>query len=719
MDEKINIQLSIDTENLLIDGLLTAEAYKTYCFKKNPYLFLFDTNEMLEEPGDLVLLRTHGDNYIAVNPPVLSLMDCFDGETNLESLFEGLPEEGRRFLVSDVTDDNKSEFLTLTKEEFCVDDGFDVFFRLVGKLYRAHLIVPVDIRWEPVEPVFPSPTPRTPVKPCKPVKPGSAVLLLGDTTGTATAGLLYLASYLRRNGVEAYCQWNDTANTPASLREHTRDLLEKFRPRLVGVSMKWFPHMARVFEICGIVKAYDPGVTVVVGGNSASYYYRHIIENPAVDYVVRGDGEKPFLDICLGRENIPNAVYKKEGKIIETPITYVHDEKNTSDIFLSHLDDIFVSKKDIYSVKNFYINTGKGCSMSCFYCAGGVNVQKHSFNREKPFIRGIDEVRKDLETVKKYTSGFMFDFDLPLYDSLDYYKQIWEGIDLSRYFCEFYFWTVPSAAFIQLAAGTFKHVLLSIDMCSLSEPHRLRLAESGLVKPQPTDEEIISFFDICETYPNVEVQVTPILGLPYFSEEDITRGRFFISRLIENYSPFRISWGRLHAQPGADLSESAGRYRMVSYAKGYDDFMQYSRLNMEAETYPDLDSLNYPYIYSEDSELNRKTGQYFMDIGKMINRRRELREKRFIISRSVAPGALHAAADQLVGLLREEGVGPGSIKNSDGDIDAVNVLDAAGAYYHNRPRVRRILDTVITPEKKANVPLLAEDTQLDEKEFDF
>jgi hypothetical protein len=543
--------------------------------------------------------------------------------------------------------------------------------------------------------------------------------LLGDTTGTATVGLLYLASYLRRHGVEAFCQWNDANNTKELLKQNIETLMKKIQPRVVGVSMKWFPHMARVFTICRIVKECNPGVTVVVGGNSASFYHRHIIENPSIDYVVPGDGERPFLAVCRGEDNIPNCIYKKDGKIIQTPMTYVHDEKNTSDIFLSHLDDIFVSKKDIYSVKNFYINTGKGCSMQCFYCAGGVNVQKQSFNRERPFIRGIHEVRKDLEEVKKYTSGFMFDFDLPLYDSLDYYKKIWQGIDLSRYFCEFYFWMMPSAEFVQLAAAAFKHVLLSIDMCSLSGPHRLKLASLGLVKPQPSDEEIVSFFHLCETYANVEVQVTPILGLPYFSEQDIKRGKAFISRLIESYSPFRISWGRLHAQPGAALSGSAAQYDMLSYAKEYDDFLHYSRLNMERETYPDLDTLNYPYIYFKNSQLNKKTGQYFMDIDKMVDQHRERFENRFVIRRAVTRETLHTVADQLVGLLREKGVKPGTIKSSNGDIDPVKVLHAAGGYYQNCSRVRRILDSIITPGKKEEVPLLAEDTQLDEKNFDF
>ena len=76
--------------------------------------------------------------------------------------------------------------------------------------------------------------------------------------------------------------------------------------------MKWFPHIARVLEICKIVKAYDPSIIVVTGGNTASYYSEKIIRYDCVDYVILGDGEVPMLQLCRGvpAEEIPNCVYK-------------------------------------------------------------------------------------------------------------------------------------------------------------------------------------------------------------------------------------------------------------------------------------------------------------------------------------------------------------------------------------------------------------------------
>ena len=43
--------------------------------------------------------------------------------------------------------------------------------------------------------------------------PLSPVLLIGAGTGEATCGILYLASYLRRHGIEAYVRLTDADET--------------------------------------------------------------------------------------------------------------------------------------------------------------------------------------------------------------------------------------------------------------------------------------------------------------------------------------------------------------------------------------------------------------------------------------------------------------------------------------------------------------------------
>ncbi|MFC2141270.1 B12-binding domain-containing radical SAM protein, partial [Acidobacteriota bacterium] len=243
------------------------------------------------------------------------------------------------------------------------------------------------------------------------------VLLLGDTPGMPTTGLLYLASFLRRNGLKAYCRFYDSAMDSSSMKKEIEELLEHFQPKVVAISMKWFLYIARVIDICKIVKNYSQEnslhIKVVAGGNTASYYWEEMIKYDCIDYLVRGDGEEPLLKICQGEDesNIPNCVYKKNGKIIENHFTYVQDVTNSHQIYLSHLDEILLSNH-ASMLGTFFIYTHKGCIMNCLYCAGCNQAQQKTFNRKQVFQRRIEEVRKDIQETQKYTSTYQFEFDI-------------------------------------------------------------------------------------------------------------------------------------------------------------------------------------------------------------------------------------------------------------------------------------------------------------------
>src|SRR5690242_20039697 len=96
------------------------------------------------------------------------------------------------------------------------------------------------------------------------------VLLLGAGPGVATNGLTYLASYLRRHGVEVYARPHDTAYDLDELERRLHLLLERVRPGVVGISLKWFLHMHRGLRMASVIKAHDPEIQVVFGGDTAS-----------------------------------------------------------------------------------------------------------------------------------------------------------------------------------------------------------------------------------------------------------------------------------------------------------------------------------------------------------------------------------------------------------------------------------------------------------------
>lgn len=695
-----------DVYNKVLEGKISPSLIKALedcVYSKNEYIHLFDSknlfsvSNLVEKNEDLKMVKTNKGNIVLVSTQVLSALEKFDGTSTLKQIYESLAMDGKNYIVLSSKSDSIKDYFKWNKRIFNISTSFIDFIKLIMELDFCNLLHiggtdklltsescsieeyeagDRDIR-ETQTDITGQADPEDRIAP---------VLLLGDTTGTASTGILYLASYLRRNGIEAYCQWNDTTGTYEELKENIGELLRTIKPKLVGVSMKWFPHIARSLEICKIVKEYDPGISVVIGGNTASYYWRDLTGNKLVDYIILGDGELPLLKICQKAEYIPNCVYERNGEIVINEISYIQNEENSQNIYLSHMDKLFVRKEDPLYSQYFYIFTGKGCYANCFYCGGCRTVQKKTFGRIKPFLRRPEEVRKDIRDVMGYTSTFMFDFEVAGCDTLEYYKSIWEGINLKKHFCSFYFWTLPDKEVIRLISQTFKYVNLNIDLCSLSERHRNQLNKQGMVKPQPENEQILEFFNNCSDFDNIEVKINLIAGLPFFTVEDAAESIRMLENLLERYPFFKgLDWGKLHAQPGADLAESAGKYGLKSNANCFDDYLAYSKQNMKQEQYPDLSNINYPFIDFMDEKLNLEISKHYFDVNDRL-KANEGRKNNHFITASFTYRELNEKANQLARHLRNAGVKRetivGIMANSSIEmvIGIIGILKSGGAY---------------------------------------
>ncbi|MFL5321951.1 MAG: cobalamin-dependent protein, partial [Myxococcaceae bacterium] len=162
--------------------------------------------------------------------------------------------------------------------------------------------------------------------------PLSPVLLLGAGTGEATCGILYLASYLRRHDIEAYVQLWDGDEDPEDLARSLEALVKRVRPKLVGISLKWFHHVHRAIAQARALRRIDPSIRIVVGGNSAAYWWRELSRYDCFDHVVLGDGERPLLAIAQGDENPPNCVrHDPDGSPRRLPLEYVQGAVDTED----------------------------------------------------------------------------------------------------------------------------------------------------------------------------------------------------------------------------------------------------------------------------------------------------------------------------------------------------------------------------------------------------
>jgi len=713
------------------------------CFAKSKYLYEsgFETSAV---KGNIKILKTIKHNSVLVNNNTFKLICLFNGKKNLRSIFSALEEPNLRFLVFPI---RTKDILEITydfsdKMEIFSNGGFEDFVSLVKALYKNNLIDLVDFR---------SGQPKADVDSRINIqfdkyKSTEAkidwnyilnrnkqlfkvdILLLGDTPGMASTGILYLASYLRRNGIKSICQFYDSSVDFASMKRNVEELLNATQPRFVGISLKWFLYIARMLDICKIIKEFSMrnslDIKIILGGNTASYYYEDFARNEDIDYIIRGDGELPLLKICRGEEDIPNCIRRKDGRIVENQISYVQDEVSSSEIYLSHLDEILIS--DYASLfGTFFIYTHKGCVMNCFYCGGCNEVQKKTFNRKRVLRRAEEEVKKDIIEAKKYTSTFMFDFDIPAERLSEYCKKIWQGIDLSSHFCIVNNIKLPSPDLVKLTCKTFKYVYCDIDVCTLSERHRKQLVSFGMVKPLPNDEEILSFFDECEKYDNLEIRINLITGLPYFTAADIEPGDKLLFHIMNTYSRFgELHWARLHGQPGASIIETAEDYNMHSAATTYEDFLKCSDLNFNRKlSYAQLDYFNYPYIYFKDEKLNSRISQHYSETTRRISQYRKKKKRDLLVCESLTYKELNQQSNRLARTLREKGVKAGSIvaimvePSLEMMVSILGVLKAGGGFLPIDPQYPSGRISFMLEDSQSKI-LLTQKDLLDKVKFD-
>jgi amino acid adenylation domain-containing protein len=638
---------------------------------RNDFVFHFPNVQAgnLELPDgidsrQMSIVRTHRRDFLALSPDLVELVDIMDGRRSLEELFQSYDFDGKHMLAVVLDISNSNTPRSVKKMELKSLRRLEDFIAFVAFLFEIHLVIPATTggtRPDSWIVSTPAPTPNPIVLGDTSHDGPADILLLGDTLGMAGVGILYLASYLQRSGIDAVCRLSDFGTKPEAMATEIRELLELFEPSVVGVSLKWFPHMARVLDICRLVKECDPSVRIALGGNTASSFALELIELDCVDYVVRGDGELPLLQICRGQRTIVNSVYKRDGVLVDNPIYYVQDGTPADGVYLSHVPCIVSSLSHLAAAPYFFVYTGKGCSMNCFYCAGCRDAQQKLFNRRRPFIREAEHVRRDIEAMLPYTSTFLFDFEQPGLMGIEYYRTIWADLPLKRHFCVFYAWFLPRPELLDLITSTFNYTQVNIDLCSLSERHRLELNRLNVIKTQPTDEELFAFLDLCEGYPNLEVRINLVLGLPCFTTQDIQESERVLSLIRNRYSRFRgLDWGRLHAQPDAPLAYNAEAFDMVSSAASFEEFLETSRLNAEQEEYPALENLHYPYIYFKDESMNIALSRHYSAIQRSM-RESSRNHPDGLVAESLTFGQLDRLAGAVARRLVQKGAGPGHI----------------------------------------------------------
>jgi radical SAM superfamily enzyme YgiQ (UPF0313 family) len=158
-----------------------------------------------------------------------------------------------------------------------------------------------------------------------------------------------------------------------------------------------------------------------MGGSHASAVPESLLASAHVDYVIRGEGEKPFVEFlrCLKNhkpvDTVANLAYKRNGEVVLNPI-----EENfpIEDLPMPDLSDFSPASYTLAGKPLTFMITSRSCPHKCSFCS--VHTTFGTDYRR----RSLDQVLEEIQL--RYRQGYrVIDFED---DNLTYYKQTFKEL---------------------------------------------------------------------------------------------------------------------------------------------------------------------------------------------------------------------------------------------------------------------------------------------------
>lgn len=181
-----------------------------------------------------------------------------------------------------------------------------------------------------------------------------------------------LAPWCLLAGVRAFSKTSQEVKvTEGTINESIDNIFERIiaeKPDVAAFST-YIWNVNTVKQIIIKLKAFNPNLIIILGGPEVSYNADKILsENTNVDYIISGEGEKPFselLDALINQSelnDISGLCYRNNGKIIVSEPCILKDEPPSP-----YTEEYFDSLKGRIA----YLETSRGCPYSCAFCLSG------------------------------------------------------------------------------------------------------------------------------------------------------------------------------------------------------------------------------------------------------------------------------------------------------------------------------------------------------------
>jgi len=188
--------------------------------------------------------------------------------------------------------------------------------------------------------------------------------------------------------------------------QELRETLKEHEPDIIGISVL-SPEVGSALKVSSLCKAFDRDCKVVWGGVHPTFLADDCLKNPAVDFVVRGEGEHTMLELCQNLRSpdehlhIKGLSFRSGNSILHNPRRELIKDLNELPFPARHL----VLYPEAFDKKAMgSIMMSRGCPWRCGFCSSRRLWDKKARFRSPENV--FDEIRKVVEDLQ--IKHFMF-----------------------------------------------------------------------------------------------------------------------------------------------------------------------------------------------------------------------------------------------------------------------------------------------------------------------
>jgi B12-binding domain/radical SAM domain protein len=410
--------------------------------------------------------------------------------------------------------------------------------------------------------------------------------------------------------------------------------------------------------VARICKELHPGVPVIFGGLSASYFHEELVRYPQVDFVLRGDStEAPLhrlLEVLRRGEScadVPNLTWKQGDEVRVNPHGYLPDTLDYVDPRPEVFAGMVLRHRDLAGALPMQgwlrnpmtaVLALKGCTHDCVTCGASRTTCTTLTRRMRPAFRSPASLVANMSAIARFSRAPIYLVGDVLQAGADAAHELLERLQRAKLANEivFEFLDLPSEAFVRDVA---RHVeRWGIEISPDSHDPALRQAQDG--EPPYGNEQMEAVFSEALRRNCRRIEVFFMIGLPGQTRASVLQTVDYCERL------FQLGDARLACfispmgpflDPGSRGFEDPERYGYRLFARTLEEHRQL----LVQPTWESM--LNYETRWMTRRELVDATYDAAERLNALKERYRRIprREARAVARRIAAARSLRARLD--------------------------------------------------------------------------